>query len=70
MTIWLEDTRAGVLANVLEQHPDKTDRPVSVHPQMDKLSQGWILSLPGHNGFSQADFRWTGVCHHPAVSPR
>ena len=59
VTIWLEDTRAAVLTKALEQHPDQTARPVWVHPQMDKLSQGWILSLPGHNGFSQAEFSET-----------
>ena len=59
VTIWLEDTRAAVLVRALEQYPDQTARPVWVHPQLDKLSQGWILSLPGHNGFSQAEFSET-----------
>ena len=56
ITTWLEDTRARVLTRALEQYPDQKARPVWVHPQLDKLSQGWILSLPGHNGFSQAEF--------------
>ena len=43
----------------MEEYPDQTARPVWVHPQLDKLSQGWILSLPGHNGFSQAEFSET-----------
>ena len=54
ITTWLEDTRAAVLQQALEDYPDQSARPVWVHPQLDKLSQGWILSLPGHNGFSQA----------------
>ena len=56
ITTWLEDTRARVLTRALEQYPDQKARQVWVHPQLDKLSQGWILSLPGHNGFSQAEF--------------
>ena len=59
VTTWLEDTRAAVLVKSLELFPDQTARPVWVHPQLDKLSQGWILSLPGHNGFSQAEFSET-----------
>ena len=59
ITIWLEDIRSAVLMKALEQYPDQTARPVWVHPQLDKLSQGWILSLPGHNGFTQAEFRET-----------
>ena len=59
ITIWLEDIRAAVLSKALEQYPDQTARPVWVHPQLDKLSHIWILSLPGHNGFTQAEFRET-----------
>ena len=59
VTIELEDMRAAVLAKALQQHHDQTARPVWVHPQLDKLSQGWILSLPGHNGFTQAEFSET-----------
>ena len=59
ITTWLEDTRAAVLARSLQLYPDQTARPVWVYPQLDKLSQGWILSLPGHNGFSQAEFSET-----------
>ena len=59
VTIWLEDTRAAVLAKALENHHDQSARSVWVHPQLDKLSQGWILSLPGHNGFTQAEFSET-----------
>ena len=44
VTTWLEDTRAAVLVKSLELLPDQTARPVWVHPQLDKLSQGWILS--------------------------
>ena len=59
VTTLLEDMRAASLAKALEEHPDQSARPVWVHPQLDKLSQGWILSLPGHNGFSQAEFSET-----------
>ena len=65
ISTWLEDTRAAVLARSLQLYPDQTARPVWVNPQLDKLSQGWILSLPGHNGFSQAEF---GVCHLHAAN--
>ena len=59
ITTWLEDTRALVLSRALELYPDQTARPVWVHPQLDKLSQGWILSLPGYKGFTQAEFTET-----------
>ena len=59
VTTWLEDTRAAVLVRALELYPDQTARPVWVHPQLDKLSQGWILSLPGYKGFTQAEFSET-----------
>jgi hypothetical protein len=59
ITTWMEDTRAAVLTKALEDYPDQSARPVWVNPQLDKLSQGWILSLPGHNGFSQAEFTET-----------
>ena len=59
VTTLLEDMRAATLVKALEEHPDQSARPVWVHPQLDKLSQGWILSLPGHNGFSQAEFSET-----------
>ena len=50
ITGWLEDHRAATLKKGLESHGDQTARPVWVHPQLDKLSQGWILSLPGSGG--------------------
>ena len=59
LTKWIEDTRNKVLAKALEMHPDQSARPAWVHPQFDKLSQGWILSLPGHRGFTQAEFSET-----------
>ena len=31
----------------------QTARPVWVHPQLDKLSQGWVHSLPGPKGLNQ-----------------
>ena len=55
----MEDIRARVLTKALEQFPDQKAMPVWVHPQLDKLSQGWILSLPGHRGFTQAEFSET-----------
>ena len=39
ITTYLEDTRAAVLNQGLESHPDQTARPVWVHPQLDKMSQ-------------------------------
>ena len=33
--------------------------PVWVHPQLDKLSQGWVLSLPGPKGLNQTLFSET-----------
>ena len=59
ITTWIEDTRAVTLGKALEEYPDQSARPTWVHPQLDKISQGWILSLPGHNGFSQAEFTET-----------
>ena len=69
ITTWIEDTRAAVLEKALEMYPDQSARPVWVHPQLDKLSQGWILSLPGHNGFSQAEFGETVARHLCLPSP-
>ena len=59
LTKWMEDNRNKVLAKALEMQPDQSSRPVWCHPQLDKLSQGWILSLPGHRGFTQAEFTET-----------
>ena len=59
ITTWLEDMRLAVLVKSLESFPDQTARPVWVHPQLNKLSQGWILSLPGHKGFTQEEFTET-----------
>ena len=56
ITAWLEDTRAAVLKKALEDHQDQSARPVWVHPQLDKLSQGWLLTVPGPEGFSHAEF--------------
>ena len=56
ITNWLEDTRSAVLKKALEFHPDQSARPVWVHPQLDKISQGWIMATPGHAGFSNAEF--------------
>ena len=47
------------MSKSLEDYPDQSARPVWVHPQLDKLSQGWVLSLPGHNGFTQEEFTET-----------
>ena len=38
---------------------NQSAKPVWVNPQMDKLSQGWILALPGLEGFSNAEFSET-----------
>ena len=56
VTTWLEDTRTAVLKKALENHPDQTARAVWVNPQLDKLSQGWLLAMPGPEGFSHAEF--------------
>jgi hypothetical protein len=69
VTSWLEDTRAATLKKGLENHVDQTARPVWAHPQLDKLSQGWILSLPGPGGLSQAEFSETVARHLCLPSP-
>ena len=56
VTTWLEDTRASVLKKALENYPDQSVRPVWVNPQLDKLSQGWILAGVGPEGFTHAEF--------------
>ena len=74
ITTWLEDTRTSVLKKALEVHPDQSARAVWVHLQLDKLSQGWILASPGHDGFSNAEFGETVarlLClPSPACQPR
>ena len=74
VTTWLEDSRAALLKKGLEEHRDQTARPVWAHPQLDKLSQGWILSLPGPGGLSQSEFSETAarhLClHSPCCAPR
>ena len=40
-----------------------------MHPQLDKLSQGWILSLPGQISFSQAEFSETVARYMCLPSP-
>ena len=59
LTAWIEDTRAAVLEEALARHSDQRAQPVWSHPQLDKLSQGWVFCLPGPNGFSQAEFSET-----------
>ena len=56
VTSWLEDSRAAVLRKALEENPVQSARPVWVHPQLDKLSQGWLLALPGPDSFTHAEF--------------
>ena len=48
-TTWLEDIRAAVLKKALEAYHDQSARPVWTNPQLDKLSQGWILSFGNTN---------------------
>ena len=69
VTSWLKDCRAALLKKGLEEHFDQTARPVWAHPQLDKLSQGWILSLPGPGGLGQAEFSETVVRHLCLPSP-
>ena len=59
ITTHLEDSRFRVLKRALELHPDQSARPVWAHPQLDKLSQGWVLCLPGPRGLKQAEFSET-----------
>jgi hypothetical protein len=56
ITTWLEETRSAVLSKALEEHPDQSARPVWANPQLDKLSQVWLLAMPGPRGFSHAEF--------------
>ena len=74
VTTWLENNRAALLKKGLEDHWDQTARPVWAHPQLDKLSQGWILSLPGPGGLIQSEFSETvarHLClHSPCCAPR
>ena len=49
----------GPCKHALEIHLDQTARPVWVHPQLDKLSQGWVHSLPGPKGLNQTLFSET-----------
>ena len=69
VTTYLENTRAAVLKAGLEGHLDQTARPIWAHPQLDKLSQGWILSLPGPGGLSQAEFTEAVARHLCLPSP-
>ena len=41
-----ERLRARVLEKALQEHPNRAARPVTVYPQLDKLSQAWILATP------------------------
>ena len=65
----LEDTRAAVLTKALENYPDQSARPVWTNPQLDKLSQGWILALPGPEGFNHPEFGETVARHLCLSSP-
>ena len=69
----MEDTRARVLTKALEQYPDQKARPVWVHPQLDKLSQGWILSLDTEASLKQNSVKQSpgfSACHLLAVKQR
>ena len=74
ITTYLEDQRLKVLKLALESHPDQTARPVWAHPQLDKLSQGWVHALPGPQGLNQAEFSETTMrqlcCPSPCVATR
>lgn len=43
--------RTRALSLALQQHPDRTARPVWVFPKFDKLSAAWILTLPKPDTF-------------------
>ena len=68
-TTWLEDTRAAVVSKALKTYPDQSARCVWTHPQLDKLSQGWVLALPGPEGFTHAEFGETVARHLCLPSP-
>ena len=69
ITTWLADTRAATLRKGLEDHVNQTARPVWAHPQLNKLSQGWILSLPCPGGLTHAEFSETVTRHLCLASP-
>ena len=58
-TVWLEDIRAATLARALERNLDQSARPCWAYPQLDKISQGWILTFPGPEGFTGPEFSET-----------
>ena len=59
ITVYLEDKRKEVLVKALETHHNQAARPVWANPQLDKLSQGWVLSLPGPRGLAHQEFSET-----------
>ena len=61
ITTWLEETRRAVLSKTLEEYPDQSARPVWPNPQLEKLSQVWLLAMPGPQGFSNAEFGETVI---------
>ena len=59
-----EELREAVVSEALTRHPDQTARPVTLYPQLDKLSTAWKLSLPGPlNGMSSKVFQEVMSAH-------
>lgn len=67
-----EDLRFEAMVHCLERHPDRTARPVFGFQNLDKLSDSWVLSLPGpRTGLSAPIFQEAMASrlflHSPAV---
>ena len=57
-----ENMRGLILRRALERHPNQQARPVLMFPQLDKLSNAWLLALPGpFSGLSSPVFS-EGMC--------
>ena len=51
-----EKLRAAVLSEALSRYPDPKKRQIMAWTNRDKLSTSWLLSLPGPEGFNNAEF--------------
>ena len=57
-----EATRGQILQRALELHPNQQARPVLVWPQLDKLSNSWLLALPGSSSGLTGPVISEGMC--------
>ena len=65
-----EELRGKVLSQALREHPDQAARPVWVYPQLDKMSQAWILATPSaHTHLPPPVFREHMAAHLCLPSP-